>query len=364
VHPEEKESFKRSLRDHANVEVTDFIADVEEVIKRHLLVSKRSTDSTFDYLKFNTWEAIRAELQRIADERPDLARLEVIGTTVEGREMFVLRLSRNITDVPTKPIVLIDGGIHAREWVSVSTAMYLINEIVSNPADDTLTNAFLDSFDFVIMPVLNPDGYAYTWSDDRLWRKNRAPNNHSTCIGVDLNRQWAFEWGGLGTSGNPCQVDFRGYAPFSELETQAVKTWIEQHRHKIVLYINFHAYGQLWMTPYGYSTTRPSNEAEMIKYSKIAVEAIKEMRGTSYNYGPVYTTIYPASSISVDWVRGAEKILIAYTVELPDKGLHGFLTPESEIGPIGRETWHGIKQLLLALGDEKNLLRTTEMVIV
>ena len=69
---------------------------------------------------------------------------------------------------------------------------------------------------------------------------------------------------GAGTSGNPCDIDFRGYAPFSERETIAVKNWIDSQKSKIVLYINFHAYGQLWMTPYGYSTDTPSNEEEMV----------------------------------------------------------------------------------------------------
>jgi len=216
----------------------------------------------------------------------------------------------------------------------------------------------------VFFPVLNPDGYSYTWTNDRLWRKNRAPNKGSQCIGVDLNRNWDFEWGGEGTSDYPCAIDYKGPTPFSELETSAVKDWINSHKEKVVMYLNFHAYGQLWMTPYGYSTAKPSNEPEMMRYSKLAVDALSAFRGTTYDFGPVYTTIYPASSISVDWVRGAENILIAYTIELPDKGLHGFITPQSEITPIGHETWLGIRELLLTIGVEKNLLRTEEIVIV
>lgn len=83
---------------------------------------------------------------------------------------------------------------------------------------------------------------------------------------MDLNRNWDYQWGGKGTSGNPCDQDFRGYKPFSELETIAVKQYVEAHKHKVVLYINFHAYGQLWMTPYGFSTIKPSNEDEMVSY--------------------------------------------------------------------------------------------------
>ena len=73
---------------------------------------------------------------------------------------------------------------------------------------------------------------------------------------------------GLGTSGRPCQIDYRGEAAFSELETKAVQKWVEKNKSKILLYINFHAYGQLWMTPYGYSTDTPSNEEEMVRMLK------------------------------------------------------------------------------------------------
>jgi len=363
VTPETSARFKRDVAE-AGIQTSVMIEDVEDIIKRH--VTKRSADSDdkYDYTKFNTFENVEKELHRIAKKHSDIAILDVMGKTHEGRNMYVLRVTNDIKPELTKPIVLIDAGIHAREWVSISTIMYIINQVVRNPGHDTLIKAFLDSYDFVFMPVLNPDGYAYTWTTDRLWRKNRAPNDNSRCIGVDLNRNWDYKWGGKGTSGNPCDIDFRGYAPFSEKETIAVRNWVDAQKSKIVLYINFHAYGQLWMTPYGYSLDTPSNEKEMMKYSKIAVDAIRKVRGTNYDYGPVYSTIYPASSISVDWVRGAEQILIAYTVELPDKGRHGFITPEHEITPIGYETWKGIEKLLMRFGSEKNLLRTNEIVIV
>lgn len=364
VNLEKKEVFKRAVED-AGIATDVMIRDVEDVIKRHAVkIEKRSADDGYDYTKFNTYKSIEEELKRIAQDYSNIARLESIGETHEGRNIYVLRVTHNIGHTLTKPIVLIDAGIHAREWVSVSTIMYIINQVVRNPNHDAYIKAFLDSYDFVFMPVLNPDGYAYTWTNDRLWRKNRAPNANSRCVGVDLNRNWDYKWGGEGTSDDPCAIDYTGPAPFSELETTAAKNWVDSHKHKIVVYINFHAYGQLWMTPYGYSLDTPSNEKEMLKYSKIACDAIHKVRGTSYKYGPVYSTIYPASSISVDWVRGAEHVLIAYTVELPDKGKHGFITPVSEITPIGNETWKGIEALLIRLSLDKKLLRTNEIVIV
>lgn len=366
VTPEKQESFRRSLRD-AKIEYSHMIPDVERLIKRQINKRKRrdTTDNeidVFDYKVFNTYSNIMKELRRIAAENPDKVKLISIGKTYEGREIPLLRITHNITDEIKKPIILIDSAIHAREWVSLSTNMWLIQELMGKDTDPAVT-AFLDSFDFVFMPVLNPDGYAFTWESNRLWRKNRRPVGQG-CIGVDLNRNWDYEWGGEGASSDPCKIDYAGPSPFSENETTAFKDWMSDKKDRVVLYINFHSYGQLWMTPYGYSTNTPDNEQEMMYYSKIAVEEIVKYRGTTYRYGPVYTTIYPASSISVDWIRGAENIQIAFTVELPDKGLHGFLTPASEIEPIGEETWLGLKKVILEIAHNQRLLRTNEIIIL
>lgn len=366
VTPEKQESFRRSLRD-AKIEYSHMIPDVERLIKRQINKRRRrdTTDNeidVFDYKVFNTYSNIMKELRRIAAENPDKVKLISIGKTYEGREIPLLRITHNITDEIKKPIILIDSAIHAREWVSLSTNMWLIQELMGKDTDPAVT-AFLDSFDFVFMPVLNPDGYAFTWESNRLWRKNRRPVGQG-CIGVDLNRNWDYEWGGEGASSDPCKIDYAGPSPFSENETTAFKDWMSDKKDRVVLYINFHSYGQLWMTPYGYSTNTPDNEQEMMYYSKIAVEEIVKYRGTTYRYGPVYTTIYPASSISVDWIRGAENIQIAFTVELPDKGLHGFLTPASEIEPIGEETWLGLKKVILEIAHNQRLLRTNEIIIL
>jgi len=367
VTPAVQESFRRSLRDVSGISHSPMIPDVERLIKRQINKRRRrdATDNeidSFDYTVFNTYSSIMKELRRIAEENPEKVRLISIGKTYEGREIPLLRITHNITEEIKKPIILIDSGIHAREWVSLSTTMWLIHELMVKDTDPAV-NAFLDSFDFTFMPVLNPDGYDFTWQSDRLWRKNRRPVGNG-CIGVDLNRNWDYEWGGEGASKDPCKIDYAGPSPFSESETTSFRDWMTPRKDRVVLYINFHSYGQLWMTPYGYSTNTPDNEKEMMYYSKIAVEEIVQYRGTTYRYGPVYTTIYPASSISVDWVRGAENIQIAFTVELPDKGLHGFLTPASEIEPIGIETWLGLKKVILSIATNRSLLRTNEIIIL
>lgn len=353
VHPDTKHLVKKSLLALA-LPYVPIIPDVEETTRKHM--AKQKPDGKYDYLTFNTFEDNEKELKRIAAAHPTLTKLQVMGKTHEGRNIYMLRVSKNITPEPTKPIMIIDAGIHSREWITVSTIMNVINKLVENPTGDRMVDGFLNSYDFALWPMLNPDGYAYSWEHDRLWRKNRAPNANSTCVGTDPNRNWGYKWGGVGTSGNPCSTTYHGPAPFSELETQAVRDWVEKYKDEIVLYINLHAYSQMWMTPYGYGLDLADNQEDLMKYAKIASDTIKGVRGTNFEYGPVYSTIYPCSSISVDWIRGGANIKLAYTVELPDKGAYGFLAPESEVAPVAREIWAGIRQILVDIGQDKNLL--------
>lgn len=82
--------------------------------------------------------------------------------------------------------------------------------------------------DYYVLPVVNPDGYEYTFRGDRLWRKNRSsPEKGGVCIGVDLNRNFGYRWGGLGTSKQPCREIFAGSGPFSEPETAAIKNFFD-----------------------------------------------------------------------------------------------------------------------------------------
>lgn len=107
----------------------------------------------------------------LSETFPDQVMSEVIGQTHEGRDIKVYHLysSKNDEGEKKKTIVL-TSGIHAREWISVSSLLFLLYQLLMNkdkPAEDY----FLNHLDFLIVPVMNPDGYVYTWKHDRLWRK-------------------------------------------------------------------------------------------------------------------------------------------------------------------------------------------------
>ncbi|KAA0201538.1 hypothetical protein HAZT_HAZT005431 [Hyalella azteca] len=226
--------------------------------------------------------------------------------------------------------------------------MWGIDFLLNNYGSDAGATALLDAYDLYVLPVNNPDGYAYTWSDDRLWRKNRQNYPDNICVGVDLNRNFDVDFGGLGTSGNSCAETYRGPSAVSEPETQAVQAAIDALAPQAQALISIHSYSQLWMYPYSYTFDLPAEADELDRVAAIGVSALTAVHGTEYVYGPVADTIYPAAGTTVDYGYLAG-ITYSYTIELRDTGTFGFLLPAIEIVPTAQETWAGIIAAILAI---------------
>lgn len=116
-------------------------------------------------------------------------------------------------------------GAHAREWISPATVTYIIRELVENRAN---YESFVSDVDFHIVPVLNVDGYHYSHSKNRMWRKNRRiiPG---FCNGVDLNRNFGYKWGQSGAATiNTCATNYAGKESFSEPESKAIRNYVSK----------------------------------------------------------------------------------------------------------------------------------------
>jgi len=102
------------------------------------------------------------------------------------------------------------------------------------------------------------------------------------------------------------------------------------------------------MTPYGYScTARATNDSRLQTLAAGFVAAVKAVYGTVYKYGPICSTIYKATGSSVDYVQDVTKAKHVFTIELRDTGTYGFVLPASQILPTARETYAGLRYLLL-----------------
>ncbi|KAJ3625123.1 hypothetical protein MTP99_018686 [Tenebrio molitor] len=338
VKPDSLDKVKERLTDNG-IEFEVVIDDLQRAIDE-----ENPTDIELDDRRGHrlTWQAyhrysdIEGYLDYLAQTYPDLCTVQTIGSSVQGKAIRVLKISNGN---PGNKAIWMDGGIHAREWISPATVTFIINQFVSNFESEP---AAVQNTDWYITPVLNPDGYEYSHTRDRLWRKNRKGGGQ--CAGVDLNRNFGYRWGGRGASKNPCTETYGGSGPFSEPETSAVRNFIQGNSAaNWKAYISFHSYGQYVLYPWGYDRVVPPDYKDLENVGRKIASAIRSVGGPHYTVGPAANTLYPASGGSDDWAKGMAKFKYSYTIELRDNGRYGFVLPAAYIQPTATEALAAVR---------------------
>ncbi|XP_062988163.1 carboxypeptidase B-like isoform X3 [Elgaria multicarinata webbii] len=315
------------------------INNLQDVLDEQFDTRVRSAG--YQYEKYNPWEKIEAWTADIANEYPGLVSRSQIGTTYEGRSMYLLKVGKPGVN---KKAIFMDCGFHAREWISPAFCQWFVKEAVRTYGKETIMTLLLDNLDFYILPVLNIDGYVYTWTTSRMWRKTRSVNPGSKCIGTDPNRNFDAGWCTVGASRDPCFDTYCGSAPESQRETKALADFIREHKSTIKAYLTIHSYSQMLLYPYSYTYELTKNNVELNALAKAASKELKTLHGTEYTYGPGAATIYPAAGGSDDWAYD-QGIKYSFTFELRDTGRYGFALPESQIKATCEETLVAIKYI-------------------
>ncbi|KAH0521651.1 Carboxypeptidase A6 [Microtus ochrogaster] len=213
---------------------------------------------------------------------------------------------------------------------------------------DPAMRKMLNHLYFYIMPVFNVDGYHFSWTHDRFWRKTRSRNSKFRCRGVDANRNWKVKWCDEGASAHPCDDTYCGPFPESEPEVKAVADFLRKHRKRIRAYLSFHAYAQMLLYPYSYKHATIPNVSCVGFAAHKAVKALRSAHGTQYRHGPASQTLYVSSGNSMDWAY-KNGIPYAFAFELRDTGQFGFLLPEKLIKPTCTETMLAVKNITMHL---------------
>jgi len=317
------------------------IEDVQPLIERQM--AGAGIDGRGDWDAYMSLSEIIAYINDLAAARPDICEVFSIGQSIEGRDLWVLHITGPAGE--NKPAVFYESLIHAREWITGPVVLYLADHLVSNYDTDPDVKALVDGLDIYLLPCTNPDGYTYTWGPNRMWRKNRRNNGDGT-YGVDLNRNWAYGWGGPGASGDTSSDLYYGTGPFSEPETTAVSNFILDHPN-IMAHMDYHSYSQLILWPFGNECVGGPPEPDGSEFDALGStmsSMIQSVHGKYYEAGPICETIYQASGGSSDWVYGDAGVF-GFTIELRDTGYYGFLLPPEQILPTCQENLPAILHL-------------------
>ncbi|MEM7187361.1 MAG: M14 family zinc carboxypeptidase, partial [Bacteroidota bacterium] len=273
---------------------------------------------------FYTWDEMIAKLDEMKQDYPNLITTRAsIGTTIEGREIWMAKISDNPNVDEEEPVAYFDAIHHAREPLAMATTINFMFWLLENYGVDPQVTYLVNNRELYFVPIVNPDGYEYNRETDPdgggLWRKNRNPND-GNCFGVDLNRNYAFGYATNNqcSSPDPCSGVYRGEEPFSEAESMAVRDFMALIEPKTAF--STHSTAGSYLMPYGFDTSPPAFEI----YSEWASVFLSE---NDYPYGVTFQMLgYTSCGTTRDYMHSEG--IYGWTPEIDGQG---FWPPESTI---------------------------------
>ncbi len=232
-----------------------------------------------------------------------------IGQTSEGRSLWMVELSDNPGVDEGEPETFYMGLLHGSEPLGLATSLYTMWYLLEQYGTNPEVTYLLDNRRLFVVPIVNPDGYEYNLAYSTpggAWEKNRSLINGFR-FGVNLDHNFGFRWNFGGSScGNESLDCFRGFAPFSELETQALRTFVNSRRLRTSLsYHSFHnsAYraeaGRFVYAPWGHESLAPPEAALLDRMS----ETLAEENG--YRDGALGGSENFVDGAAMDWLFAA-----------------------------------------------------------
>ncbi|MCX5796047.1 MAG: M14 family metallopeptidase [Elusimicrobia bacterium] len=261
---------------------------------------------------YHNYDRMKAALDAVAKSSPKLASVFSIGKGWQGRDIWALRF--NTTESGTKPSkkpgALFVGDHHAREHLSVEMPIKIAEYLAAHQSDAAVKK-LLDSRDVYVVPMLNPDGAEYDISTGQYkWHRKNMRVNSDKEIGVDLNRNCDFIFGGAGSSGSTYSDTYHGPSAFSEPETKALRDFLDS-RPNVRTLNTFHSYSDLIMYPWG-GKDGPVDDAADLKAFQAMAGAMGKMMGFGVEQS---NEMYVATGDCADWAYDKHKIF-AFTTEL------------------------------------------------
>lgn len=347
------------------------------------------------FKEYRPTNTIYAWFDLLAETYSSLMSIVTFGTTFEGQPLKALYIdTSNFSNAnPNNKTIVITAGIHAREWISISSANYILFQLLTNYGIHKAETDYLNQLNILIVPVFNPDGYSYTWSGDRLWRKNRQETFMPRCFGIDIDHSFNYHFSKNSDNFWPCDEDYAGEEAFEALEAfqfgQFLNSLAQQYsdeeqqlsqqtpKHlKIYGFLDLHSYAQEVLYPYAYSCdAAPRDKENLIELGYGMSKAIRLSSGKYYEVlpacedksvdlspglgsGSALDYMYYNQGVGQGYGGGSEgpgngndgdqggQGHWAFQIKLRDSGNHGFLLPSKFILPVGEEVYEAVKYFL------------------
>ncbi|XP_054730960.1 uncharacterized protein LOC129239478 [Anastrepha obliqua] len=339
--------------------------------------------------KYYEYDDIITHLEMLRMRHPQLIELIHIGRSYEGRPLVVVKIESKEhaasvatqTQVAQKKLkskkqpkeansVFIESGTHGLEWIGPATSLWMITELLrlikSNKT--TTDNEYIKNTTWYFMPILNPDGYVYSHKYDRFWRKTRSRHiarrngiidsamtwlqqkkaATRVCHGVDLDRNWHYQWGKRGSSKSPCNEFYAGPGPFSEPESKALSEFLIDYRKQIKMYISLQSYGQIISYPMKANTSFNAERIDdFLDVAMVGTDGLRKQGSKSrYKIDSTSDLVENRSGCSDAFAAYEVGIPFSFTIQLADNGVHGYLLPSASIEPTARDAFEIITAMV------------------
>lgn len=303
---------------HVEDEVTLALMNEQEIeTYADLIISRREVGPFLQSFPrgdedFHTYEELTNRLQEMAQKYPNWVTLTSVGQTHEGRDIWAVRLSLSTEEMPA---VVFMGGHHAREHLSIEVPLRTLDKLIEKlEAGDQEIVTLLSQRVAYFVPMVNPDGAEYDIEGGRykMWRKNRILNEGGT-FGVDLNRNYGYQWNTGGSSSRPSSDVYHGPHAFSENESTAIKDFVGG-LPSVAILLSYHTFSELILYPWGHTYDNIADQEDYLVHRTMA-----EQMARWNNYRPQQSSdLYIASGDTTDWSYG-ELGIISFTFELDPK---------------------------------------------
>jgi carboxypeptidase T len=280
-------------------------------------------------------------LKNYAAAYPTIAQTFSVGKSLEGRDIWAIKITSNVSAANTgKPRILFNGMHHAREVMSVEIPLDIIDQLLTQYGKDPKVTQWVNTTEIWVLPMFNVDGNNKVWTQQNMWRKNVRGG-----YGVDINRNYPYAWASCsGSSSSKGAQDYHGPSAASEPETLVMMNLVKTIRPTFD--ISYHSYSEIVIYPYGCEGQHvPNREVVEGTGQEMAKLLVSDNGRNGYRAGTSSELLYSTDGTDIDWMYHEYQV-IPYVIEVNSDG-EGFQPGYARWRDITVKRQRGAWQLLL-----------------